>query len=140
MVNCIGVLVRRTDGDTCAIWMVDIGFSQDGNGLGRPAGSLTRPKNSRLMDHMGRPRFFLGQVEPTPSDLLGQRDRPTSCSLFSRRLFPNHRPCRSLPCRWCCLRLIVPVMSSSLSSSPLARPPCAVQLSSVNLRLGRASV
>ena len=26
MVNCIGALVRRRDGDTDAIWMVDIGF------------------------------------------------------------------------------------------------------------------
>ena len=26
MVNCIGALVRRRDGDTSAIWMVDIGF------------------------------------------------------------------------------------------------------------------
>ena len=26
MVNCIGALVRRRDGDTNAIWMVDIGF------------------------------------------------------------------------------------------------------------------
>ena len=26
MVNCIGALVRQRDGDTSAIWMVDIGF------------------------------------------------------------------------------------------------------------------
>ena len=26
MVNCIGALVQRRDGDTSAIWMVDIGF------------------------------------------------------------------------------------------------------------------
>ena len=26
MANCIGALVRRRDGDTSAIWMVDIGF------------------------------------------------------------------------------------------------------------------
>ena len=26
MVNCIGALVRRRDGDTSAIWMVDIAF------------------------------------------------------------------------------------------------------------------
>ena len=26
IVNCIGALVRRRDGDTSAIWMVDIGF------------------------------------------------------------------------------------------------------------------
>ena len=26
MVNCIGALVRRRDGDTSAIWMVDISF------------------------------------------------------------------------------------------------------------------
>ena len=26
MVNCIGALVRRRDGDTSVIWMVDIGF------------------------------------------------------------------------------------------------------------------
>ena len=26
MVNCIGALVQRRDGDTGAIWMVDIGF------------------------------------------------------------------------------------------------------------------
>ena len=26
MVNCIGALVRRRDGDTSAIWMVDTGF------------------------------------------------------------------------------------------------------------------
>ena len=26
MVNCIGALVRRRDGDTSAIWKVDIGF------------------------------------------------------------------------------------------------------------------
>ena len=26
MVNCIGALVWRRDGDTSAIWMVDIGF------------------------------------------------------------------------------------------------------------------
>ena len=26
MVNSIGALVRRRDGDTSAIWMVDIGF------------------------------------------------------------------------------------------------------------------
>ena len=26
MVNCIGALVRRRDGDTSAIWIVDIGF------------------------------------------------------------------------------------------------------------------
>jgi hypothetical protein len=26
MVSCIGALVRRRDGDTSAIWMVDIGF------------------------------------------------------------------------------------------------------------------
>ena len=27
MVNCIGALVRRGDGDTSAIWMVDMGFA-----------------------------------------------------------------------------------------------------------------
>ena len=26
MANCIGALVRRRDGDTSEIWMVDIGF------------------------------------------------------------------------------------------------------------------
>ena len=26
MVNCIGALVRRRDGDTSVVWIVDIGF------------------------------------------------------------------------------------------------------------------
>jgi hypothetical protein len=50
---------------------------QDGNGSGRPGGSLTRPKILWPMGHAGRPQTRFGPVEPAPSAPLGQQGRPT---------------------------------------------------------------
>jgi len=51
---------------------------QDGNGLGRPAGSLTRHKISRPMSHVGRPKSWFGSIERALSGPLGYQGRPYS--------------------------------------------------------------
>jgi hypothetical protein len=48
-------------------------IGRDGNGLGRPPGSLTWPKNLGPMGHVGRPQTRFGSLEPALTNLLGQQ-------------------------------------------------------------------
>lgn len=56
--------------------------SRDGNGPGRPIGSLAWPTLSRSMDRMGRPQSRNGSIEPEPIDPMGATESIQNIYIF----------------------------------------------------------
>jgi hypothetical protein len=65
-----GELVRNVLGIQCLA-------PRDGNGPGRPVGSLAQPKILGPLGQSGRPYIKIGSAGPASSDPLGQQGRPT---------------------------------------------------------------
>lgn len=76
---------------------------QDGNEPGRPAGSLTQPKNSRPMGQVGWPQLIYWSVESGPVRPDGSDGSTQS---------PDH-----LCCRWPPPRLVVYFLKKSMMCS-----------------------